>query len=233
MAEAEAAVSEARLALQVGQDELDVLLNPDSQTVAQAEAAVADAKLALQAMQEELNSLLSPDSQLVAEAEKAVVEATIAVQEAQEVIKGDLLAALSDVNTATKDLEAARQDVKLTTAANADDMKNAREDVDDVRQDYIDVHKKWTGIELTDKEAAQSPQSLFESWGLDLETVFSRPYYLETCAFFFGDPITDDPATRWHEPIIYAWLVLYPEGYLLEPTCEGEEESSSAELIAT
>ncbi len=87
---------------------------------------------------------------------------------------------------------------------------------DDAVVEWRMVHKRYLGIDLTDDELLQDPDTLFSSWGVDLDELFDRENQP------LGDSgFIDDPATRWDELKIFAWLRLHPGPSAIFKTCEG------------
>lgn len=102
---------------------------------------------------------------------------------------------------------------RLQTAADARIMQDA---YDDAALEWRMVHKRYLGIDLTGDELLQDPDTLFSDWGVDLEEMFDRDNQPLGAAGFI-----DDPATRWDELKIFAWLRLHPGPSAVLKTCEG------------
>ena len=223
LAEAEKAVSDAKLAVRDAQGELDSLLSPDAHDVARAEKAVSDAKSALQDAWAEFDALLDPPAHAVAEAEKAVTDARAALQDAQDALAGGFAGVQADVNAAMRDLDAARRN--LQDARNTDGHAEQRKTLDEKSRAYAAAVSKWTGVDLTPDELTLTPDALFDEWGFEPGVVYGKGYEL-----FPDGRLRDNPATRWSELTVYAWTVQHPSGDFIRVTCE---ESGGAQAGAS
>ncbi len=94
--------------------------------------------------------------------------------------------------------------------------RNAVDVYDDAVFEWRQVHKMYMGVDLTDDELLQDPDTLFEAWGVDLETLFDRKNQS-----FPNQTLEDNPATRWDELKIFGWLSLHPTPSSVFATCEG------------
>ena len=89
---------------------------------------------------------------------------------------------------------------------------------DDALLDWRMVHRRYLGITLTDDELLVDPDTLFSDWGVDLEALFDPRSQPLTNGEF-----ADDPATRWDELKLFAWLRLHAGPSAIMATCEGIE----------
>ena len=219
----EKAVAQARVDLREAEDALADSGNPGSELdVAQAEVNVANATLALQASEEELADLLEPASQEVAQAEAAVVNARIALEEAQEALDTvssgssdeDVAQAKVQVDIAETGLLNAGLDLDLTQKEWDDKVGAAAETVSAASEDYRVVFQKWLGVDMDDEEVGVDPNTLLESWGVDLASLFDP----DNRGLFPGGAPYDDPTTIWNETILFAWLRFYPGSVIA--TCD-------------
>ncbi len=196
VAQAEAAVAGAKLALKTQEDALAKLVTPTAQDIAEVEAAVAPASLTLKNLTDALDLAKGGPAQAdVAKAQLAVDVAGTALDGA----RADLLLARKE------------WDAKTKTAQDAFDSN---------LNSYKEVFRKWLGIELSAKEGKLDPATLLKSWGADLTSLFDSGLRLQnlgaTHLSAWGTP--DDPATRWNEVTVFLWLNFFP--FTLVPTCE-------------
>ena len=99
----------------------------------------------------------------------------------------------------------------------ADEADRKAEDAyEDALFEWRQVHKTYMGIDLTDDELLQDPDTLFRTWGVDLDTLFDRKNQS-----FPNQVLEDNPATRWNELKLFGWLSLHPTPSSVYATCEG------------
>jgi len=230
IATAEANVANAKLSLESAEDVLDRLLQPTSEDIAEAEANVANAKLSLESIEDALDRLLQPTSEDIAEAEAAVTNAKLSVENAQDALdaakdgptKDDIASAQAQVDSADIALANAQEDLRLAEKEWDDNVQAVQEAFDIAQEDYKDVFVKWLGIELDKEETGLGPDTLLESWGVDLTSLFDPNQRFEDFdkAGLEDGPPENDPATPWSDPVVYVWLNFY-FGLIL-PTCENE-----------
>ena len=228
IATAEANVANARLSLESAEDVLDRLLQPTSEDIATAEANVANARLSLGSVEDVLDRLLQPTSEDIAEAEAAVTNARLSVENAQDALdaakdvptEDDIASAQAQVDSADTALANAQEDLRLAEKEWDDNVQAAQEAFDTAQEDYKGVFVKWLGIELGTEETGLEPDTLLESWGVDLDSLFDPNRRFEDFdkAWLGDGPPEDDPATPWSEPVVYVWLNFH-FGPIL-PTCE-------------
>ncbi len=225
----EKAVAQARLDLRNAEDALAKARKASTALdIAQAEADVASARLALRDARDALDRLLDPPAEDVAEAEAAVANARLAARDAEEALKAArggpeeqaLASARAKVDSATVALSNATRDQALAEEQWGQKLQDAQDAAGEALEGYRNAFKKWLGVDLTAEEAALDPDALVQSWVANLATLFDpRLRYQDMGRWTFtrGVP-ADDPATRWSEPVLYAWLNLFP-GTILA-TCD-------------
>ena len=235
IAQAEARVSDAKLTLEDTRDALDRLLTPTFRDIAQAEARVADAELTLENAQGALAGLLEPSSQQVAQAEAAVVNASISVEDAREALDvvrsgpddDDIAEAQAEVDSASTTLAIAAGELSLARREWDTKVETARDSFDTALEEYQGVFWKWLGIApgTLEKDVsspsgeALDPETLLDSWGIDLTSVFDPSEREPESRGFYGEgPPPDDPATLWSELVVYVWMNLHPVPVIA--TCE-------------
>ncbi|MBI2164868.1 MAG: efflux RND transporter periplasmic adaptor subunit [Chloroflexi bacterium] len=224
------AVAQARVNLRNAEDALTKAKSPyTSLDLAQAEAKVADARLSLKKTQDALDRLLKPASDQMAPAEAAVTSAKLAVKNAQEALDtvknrptaDDISKSQSQVDSAKVSLTNAEADLRLAREDRANKVQTAMETDDTAVETYKAVFAKWLGISLAAGEQEVSPDDLLRSWGVLLSPLFDYSLrFLDLGKGWLGSgPPPDNPATKWSEPVIYAWLNLFRGPVVV--TCEG------------
>ena len=228
VANAELAVASAEVALDDAQAALDHLLQRPGVNVAASELAVAQAGIALDDARERLEHLVTPQQIAVSGAEARVAAAKVeldAAQEAYDDIKDGrfpeevLRDARNGVAFATTALETARRGSVDAQAAATNALMQAQDAEYLVREQYSALFKFWFGTELTDDELRMTADEVIEAWGIDLDATFKRfnPEYAGI------EPTPDNPATRWNELTIWAWLNLSVDFPAIVPTCTDED----------
>ena len=160
--------------------------------------------------------------------QKALVDARIKLLDARDALGDaeDLTEVLEDgqdrVDTARKNLANATRDLVVATLARRDKVDEAQDRFDDEEGQHRHVHKKWLGVVMTDEEIGEDPDTLFEAWGVDLESVFDARNLV-----YSGGVAPDVPSTRWNELTIYAWLRLHPNFGSISVTCEDTDVLTS------
>ena len=81
----------------------------------------------------------------------------------------------------------------------------AQEAYNDAEYHWRKIHYHYLGIELTSEELHKDLYTLFDEWGVDLESVFERKNLS-----FPNDVLEDNPATRWNELKLFGMLGLGP-----------------------
>ena len=223
IAEAGAKVANAMISLDKAQEDLATLLQPGAQEIAQAGSKVSSAREALEAAEEALARLLEPTSRDIAQAESSVVNSKIAVEDASTALTelkdgptgDDVVAARAKVEAAETALANAHGDRGLAQTEWAGKLEAAQESAEAARQAYRDVLSKWLGTQASDQETDVHPDTLLESWGVNLTSLFDRSDEPE---FDPQASPVDDPETIWNETVVYNWLNLYPGA--LSVSCE-------------
>lgn len=113
--------------------------------------------------------------------------------------------AQDDVMIASATLANAERDMEVTVLETAEANRVAQEAYDDAEYHWRMIHNHYMGIELTQEELYQSPDALFDEWGIELETFFDR----KNLSFPNGR-LQDDPNTRWNDLKLFARLGLSP-----------------------
>ena len=222
MAQAEAGVASAKLDLKTVQEAVALLQEPERLDIAEAAAKVAGARLSLQEAQDALARLLEPTAGDIAQAGAKVADAGIAVDNASTTLAAlrdgptdeEIAGAQSQVNFAETILANAQGDLKLARTEWDEKMSVALTAFDTASVDYQGVFNRWLGVETSDGETDQDPDTLLASWGVDLSAIFD-PGNADP---FFKNVGPDDPDTPWSEMVLYAWLNFFPGGIVA--TCE-------------
>ena len=207
---------------------LDRLLEPTTQDVTQAEANVANARLALQNAQDALSRLLEPTAQDIAQAEATVTNAKLSVRNAEEALEAvlsgpsdeDIAQAQSQVDSDSTALANAQGDLSLAEREWNGKVESAQDAFNTSLESYQIVLQKWLGVDPEEIEEALDPDTLLDSWGVDLASLFDpNSRFQDTrIPFLSQGPPPDDPATPWSEFVVYSWMNLYPGTVV--PTCE-------------
>ncbi len=239
IAQAEATVASAQLALEDAQEALDRLLNPTPRDVIQAEAALVASKRGLQDVQEALDRLIEPTPQDMAQSIARVTDARLAVDNASTTLHAlingpseeDIAKAQSQIGFAATSLENAHRDLKLTRGDWDDQQLDAVDSVATSFEGYRDVFRQWLGAEIDQGETDMDPTSLLELWGTDLATLFDTDLrFYDLGKAWLAQGSRDDPATRWNETVVYAWLNLYPGAFAA--TCNGGDPAGQSICVA-
>ena len=238
IASAELEVAGAEVALDDAQEALDNLMQRPGMNVAGARLAVAQAEIALDDARERLDDLITPQQIAVSAAEAQVAAAKVeldAAQEGYDDIKDGsypeeiLRDARNGVSFAATALEAANRGRTDAQAA----AQNALEQAEDaeylIREQYSALFKFWLGTELTEAELQMTSEEVIEEWGIDLDATFERlnPEYAGL------EPTPDNPATRWNELKIWAWLNLSVDFGGIVPTCTDEDALAKTQRCIT
>ena len=224
----EKAVAQAEIALRSAEEALAKALDPHTPLeIAQAESAVADARLTLSDTQEALSALLGPTAQEVARAEAGVIDARLAVENVSSTLAAlldgptadETATAQSRIDAAAVTLTNARRDLDLARNDWDKKLQAARDAVDQAVDDYRAVFEHWLGIEPTDEETGDDPDTLLASWAVELGSLFDPDarFAALPSRFTSGLP-SDDPATAWNESVVYVWVNFSPG--VIAPTCD-------------
>ncbi len=238
IANAELQVASAEVALDDAQAALDNLMQRPGINVAGAQLAVAQAAIALDAARERLGDLITPQQIAVSAAEAQVAAAKVELDAAQEgyddIKDGNypdeiLRDARNGVSFTTTALEAASRGGTDAQAAAQNALKQAEDAEYLVRERYSALFKFWLGTELTEAELQMTSDEVIQEWGIDLDATFERlnPEYAGL------EPTPDNPATRWNELKIWAWLNLSVDFSGIVPTCTDEDALAKTQRCIT
>lgn len=193
------ATAQARLDVRRAEEALVKARSPyTALDVAKAESALATAKLSVRRAQEALDSLLRPSAETLASAQ-------------------------SQADTAATALAKASLDLLQAQRGWKDRLEAAQDRAETALDDYTGVFDKYLGIAISPAQAKQDPEALLGSWGADLASLFNPDYRLRDTArgLVAQGPSLDDPTTPWSEPLLYAWLNLFPNPIMAN--CAGVE----------
>ncbi|MCY3543524.1 MAG: HlyD family efflux transporter periplasmic adaptor subunit [Chloroflexi bacterium] len=238
IANAELEVASAEVALDEARDALENLTQRPGVNMAGAELAVAQAQVALDNAEERLEDLLVPEDLAVSSAESRVAAARVELDAAQEayndiedgVFPDDVVRdARNRMNFALTALEAANRNRSDALAAAHNALTQAEDAEFQVRERYRAAFKYWFGSELTDDELKMTADEVIESWGIDLDETFKRfnPEYGTL------EPTPDNPATRWNELTIWAWINLSLDFSTIVPTCSDDDVLGGRQVCIT
>ena len=160
----------------------------------------------------------------LADARVALVDAAAALDNARDV-DGRISDAEERVEIASNDVGDARKELAAAQLIGDERVNAATRARDDAEAAYMAVHKEWLGIDLTEDERVQEPDALFQTWDVALESVFKRLSQPASVSF-----TVDDPATRWHEPTVFALVYFDPEFASVEVTCPVGEPLSAGRV---
>ena len=195
--------------------------------------AIADAERLVRQSEEKLLLLLG----VVSTSDIAETPASVASKVARDKQIDDIRFAIFDLEIALEDAEnmdklngdaedavavanaLLQNSMRLLNVAElkADEADRKAEDAyEDALFEWRQVHKTYMGIDLTDDELLQDPDTLFRTWGVDLDTLFDRKNQS-----FPNQVLEDNPTTRWNELKLFGWLSLHPTPSSVYATCEG------------
>ena len=225
VARAELDVAAAAVAVDEAQNALDDLTRTPSLNVLGVEQQVAQAEIALDDAREFLADLTTPEDVVVSAAMQRVAAARVEIDNAQDAyddIKDgsypdDIVRdARNRVAFAQSALDAANRRLADTDTAQENVVRQAQDAYDLQLERYSALFDYWFGNEPTDAELTTPPSRMFADWGIDLVATFDRrnPEYHGIA------PPPDDPATRWNELTVWAWLNLHPEYAAVIPVCD-------------
>ena len=132
----------------------------------------------------------------------------------------DITRATGQVDLANADLLVALENLKYVQQANNDQMQQMQDAFDSALDGYKGIFTRWLGIELDEQELKSEPDTLLDTWGIDLASLFDKNLQFQdlNMSFMLEGPPPDDPATRWSETLVYAYMNLYP--YSIIPICD-------------
>ena len=235
IAQAEADVANARQSLRKAEEELDELGAVSESDLAQARLDILNAQSDIETAIENRAALNAPTFQELAKANSDISDARLALQDAKDDLDAilnpvdedaeDKIAGYeSDIASAEDTLTGVRFDLQTAQTNAEDNIQAALEDLDTAQGEYNALFEKWLGMNVS-PVAGQSPGAIFERYGVELESVFSRPRIEGGLrSTNFGQVIpSDDPATPWDDVVVYSWVILYPGQFQVD--CD---DSSSA-----
>ena len=225
MAQLEKSLADARVTMSLAQSDLNILRLPNPGLVLQAQAAKAKAAIAADVAADRYDYLVHPQGLQLSTAENAVAQALNELDDAEEnfddlksgQFPDDIVRDGRNAFTfAQTGLDAAQRTLDDAKPDWENRLRFAQEDADDALDYRLDLYKFWLGIDLTESEIPQDPQDLFVTWGLDLDVNFDRKNPVYATGF---NPPEENPATRWKEFTIWAWVNLYPGYRSIRGTC--------------
>ena len=186
-----------------------------TESIASAEIRVQQAEMAfLRAMGVASSSGIpeTPESRaFIAARDAGIAKARLAIVDLQNVL--DDARDFNNIEQDTQDaiivatalLANAERDLEVTVIETAEANRVAQDAYLDAEFHWRSLHNHYLGIQLTSDELHKDPQTLFDEWGVDLESVFDRDNLS-----FPNNVLEDDPATRWNELKLFAMLGLGP-----------------------
>ena len=227
LATAEYEVSKAKLAVSNAEETLDQLLNPTDFALAQARSDVAIADSNAKDAENALNNLKTPSILEIVLAESSVVAAEITFEASQTRMESmlagpteeELAEAQRAVDTATKDLSNARDDLESELIHHQERIQEEQNTVDLAEKVYAGIFDKWLGIDIG-KSYTNAPEDLLSYYEVDIDVIFDRNLERDSTRAFKRGLFDDDPDTAWDEIVVYAWLALSPINILA--TCEDD-----------
>ncbi len=227
-ANAELEVANAEVAVVQAHFVLEDLSRRPGVNSEQNQLAVVQAEITLDDARERLEEILSPKQIAVSAAESRVAAARVELDSAQDAyddIKDGtfpeemLRDAQNRIDFATTALEIATRTKPDAEAAAQNALIQSQDAEYYAREQYIALFKYWFGTELTEAELQMTSQEVIAEWGIDLDETFRRfnPDYAN------AEPTADNPATRWFEPTIWAWVNLHPQFGGVVPICTDEQ----------
>ena len=210
-------------------EEGQALARLDATTVASLERAAARARVDLRSAEEALAEAKDPHTSLdLAQAEAEVANANLSFRSAQETldelkngpVAEDISKAQFQVDAATATLASAEGEISLSLREWDGETQEAQEALDDAQEGYQGVFQSWLGIEVNEAEMELDPDTLLDSWGVDLASLFDPDLrFQDVNRGILAEGLSlDDPATPWSEAVLYTWLNFYPG--TIAPTCE-------------
>ena len=196
---AEGAVLEARYAEAIANAELAVEQAEDALLMAMGVASSSD----IEGNAESRANVAARDAR-IAKTRLTIIDLQNALDDAQDFEK-IVQDAEDAVTVATALLATAERDLEVTVIETAEANRLAFDSYDDAEYHWRMVHMHYLGIELTNEEVHNDPDTLFAEWGIELEAIFDRRNLS-----FPNNVLEDDPATRWNELKLFGMLGLGP-----------------------
>lgn len=226
---AETNLANVAIAADNAENALADVLRPVNLKLALAQQAFAMTQKNFDDATEALEDLLEPKKIDVSSAEKRVAAAKVEVDDAQEDFddikegffpEDDVRDFQNAVDFARTNLSNAEDDLEEVRLQWDNSVRLTGNSYDEGVEVYLDVFRFWLGIELTDEEIQEDQDVLFETWGVDVGSLFERfgnPLYAT------ARPVPDASETRWSETTIWAWLNLHPGYTSVQGTCDESE----------
>ena len=169
---------------------------------------------------EEGQPLARLDATTLASLEVKVARARVDLRDARqaldEVMGESGASAETDLTNAQLNLDVTRTDWEAK-------QETALIESDTSVDEYRNVFVKWLGLSLVGDDTSSDPDTLLDTYGADLATLFDPDLRFKDVDLgygFFGrgGMPPDDLATPWDESVVYAWQNLYPGQ--ITATCE-------------
>ena len=220
IAQAESDVANARQNLQKAEEELSELGVVSPTDLAQARLDILNTQSDLDTAREARAELNAPTFQELAKARADVTDARVALQEAKDAldallnpidddIADDIAGYESDIESAEENLTSARFDLQTAERNAEEKIQDELDELDTAQEEYNALFDKWLGMDVSE-ESGRSPDDIFATHGIELESVFRRPQ-IQPLRSNVGRIIPDDdPATPWDEVVVFSWVILYP-----------------------
>jgi multidrug resistance efflux pump len=178
----------------------------DAAAVTSLERSVAQARVNLSKGEDTLDKIVEAYSSLqLAQAEANVATAQLSLKKAQETLDE-----VKDGSAGDTALAAAHGDLFLARKEWDDKVSAARNALVIASDDYRGVFRHWLGIEMADGLESMDPNTLLDSWGVDLDALFAPSSGFQA--------VSDIPTTPWDEAIVEIWRNFFPGR--ITPTCE-------------
>ena len=215
MAQAEAKVADARLALESARASLEGLLEPVADNLAQAKAQVADDRLALGRVQDSLGELLEPTPSDLAQAQAKVPSLRLALQKAH-----DELAELLEPG----DQETAQSEAAVTAAKMS--VENAEEALAAARTgpDSVELSRAQSQLDSADTVLANAGADLYltqKEWNDKVEAAHdsfdeAKQAYADVFQKWLGIGLEDGETALAPDTLLIAWGI--DLGSLFDPS---------------
>ena len=205
---AEGALTEARYAEAIARAELGVEQAQEALLLAMGVASAPDI-----AGTAETRAAVAARDARIAKTKLTILDMQNALEDARDF--DDIVQDAEDViAVAAALLATAERDLEVTVLETAEANRLAQDAYLDAEYHWREVHDHYLGIDLTADELHKDPDTLFDEWGVNLETLFDSKSLVLT-----NNVMEDDPATRWNELKLFARLRLSPHNAHLI-TCE-------------
>ncbi|MEE9248927.1 MAG: efflux RND transporter periplasmic adaptor subunit [Dehalococcoidia bacterium] len=149
-------------------EEGQLLARLDEASVASLEKAVAQARVNLQNAEDALAKAKDPHTPLdLAQAEAKAANARLSLKNAQEAVDEIVEGSIEDDPVLSNALNNLSQAVEEWDSG----VQEARDALTTAREGYQVIYENWLGIEINAEETGQDPDTLLDSWGIDLTRV--------------------------------------------------------------